>query len=127
MKKVIYSEQAPKAIGPYSQAIKANGFLFVSGQLPVDISTGQIVKGGIEAETRQSLDHINAILISTGCSLSNVVKVTVFLKDMNDFSAMNSVYADYFSEQYPARVCVQVAKLPKDAMVEIEVIAIAAN
>lgn len=123
MKQVVNTEQAPKAIGPYSQAIKANGFLFISGQLPADKGNGNIVAGGIEAQTQQSLENIKAILLAAGSSFSNVVKTTVYLKDMNDFSEMNEVYSAYFSQQYPARVCVQAAKLPKDAMVEIEVIA----
>lgn len=125
MKKVIYSEQAPKAIGPYSQAIKANGFLFVSGQLPVDSSTGKIVAGGIEEQTRKSLENLKAILASAGSSFSDVVKTTVFLKDMNNFAAMNTVYATCFLQECPARACVEVARLPKDALVEIELIALA--
>lgn len=123
MKQVVNTDQAPKAIGPYSQAIKANGFLFVSGQLPTDKDTGEIVQGGIEAQTRQSLENIKAILTATNTSFANVVKTTVFLKDMNDFAAMNGIYANYFTQECPARACIQVAKLPKDAMVEIEVIA----
>lgn len=125
MKQVIHTEQAPKAIGPYSQAIKANGLLFVSGQLPADKDTGELAAGGIEAQTRQSLENVKAILTAAGSSLAAVVKTTVFLKSMDDFASMNAVYATYFTENCPARACVQVAKLPKDAMVEIEVIAIA--
>lgn len=122
MKQVINSKQAPTAIGPYSQAIKANGFLFVSGQLPADKDSGNIVEGGIEAQTRQSLENIKAILMAAGSSFDAVVKTTVYLKNMDDFSAMNTVYATYFTHDCPARACVQVAKLPKDAMVEIEAI-----
>lgn len=125
MKQVVNTDQAPKAIGPYSQAITANGFLFVSGQLPTDKDTGEIVQGGIEGQTRQSLENIKAILTAANTSFANVVKTTVFLKDMDDFTAMNGIYAKYFTQECPARACIQVAKLPKDAMVEIEVIVIA--
>lgn len=121
MKQIVSTEQAPKAIGPYSQAVEANGFLFISGQLPTDKDSGNIVDGGIEAQTHQSLENIKAILTAAGSSFDNIVKTTVYLKDMNDFTAMNGVYATYFMQQCPARACVQVAKLPKDAMVEIEV------
>lgn len=124
MKQIVNTTQAPKAIGPYSQAIKGNGFLFVSGQLPTDKDKGEIIDGGIEAQTRQSLENIKAILTAAESSFANVVKTTVFLKDMNDFVAMNKVYATYFAQECPARACIQVAKLPKDAMVEIEVIAV---
>jgi 2-iminobutanoate/2-iminopropanoate deaminase len=124
MKQIINTEQAPKAIGPYSQAVKGNGFLFVSGQLPVDKDSGEIVSGGIEAQTRQSLEHIRVILGAAESSLAHVVKTTVYLKDMNDFAAMNGVYATYFTKDCPARACIQVARLPKDAMVEIEVVAV---
>lgn len=124
MKEVVYSEQAPQAIGPYSQAIKAKGFLFVSGQLPVSPATGEFAPGGIEAQTRQSLENLKAILSAAGSSFEAVVKTTVFLKDMKDFVAMNGVYANYFTRDCPARACVQVARLPKDAMVEIELIAV---
>jgi 2-iminobutanoate/2-iminopropanoate deaminase len=124
MKQIINTEQAPKAIGPYSQAVKGNGFLFVSGQLPVDKDSGEIVSGGIEAQTRQSLEHIRVILAAAESSLAHAVKTTVYLKDMNDFAAMNGVYATYFTKDCPARACIQVARLPKDAMVEIEVVAV---
>lgn len=124
MKQIINTEQAPKAIGPYSQAVKGNGFLFVSGQLPVDKDSGEIVSGGIEAQTRQSLEHIRVILAAAESSLAHVVKTTVYLKDMNDFAAMNGVYATYFTKDCPARACIQVARLPKDAMIEIEVVAV---
>ncbi|WP_371364992.1 2-iminobutanoate/2-iminopropanoate deaminase [Sporomusa rhizae] len=124
MKKVVHTDSAPKAIGPYSQAIKANGFLFISGQLPVVPATGEFAEGGIEAQTRQSLENLKAILAAEGLTFANVVKTSVFLKDMNDFAAMNGVYATYFTAEAPARACVQVARLPKDAMVEIELIAV---
>lgn len=124
MKKVVHTDNAPKAIGPYSQAIKANGFLFISGQIPANPQTGEIVEGGIEAQTTQSLENLKAILAEAGCSTNDVVKTGVFLADMNDFVAMNTVYAKYFTSEAPARACVQVAKLPKGALVEIELIAI---
>lgn len=123
MKQVIQTAKAPGAIGPYSQAIKANGFVFVSGQLPVQPATGQFAEGGIEGQTKQSIENVKAILAEAGCSLADVVKSTVFIKNMNDFAAMNKVYAEYFTGECPARACVEVARLPKDAMVEIEVIA----
>lgn len=123
MKEVVNSNRAPKAIGPYSQAVKANGFLFISGQLPVDCETGAFAEGGVEAQTKQSLENLKAILESAGCTFADVVKTTVFLKDMNDFAAMNAVYASYFAADCPARACIEVARLPKDALVEIELIA----
>ena len=118
---VVNSEKAPQAIGPYSQGIRAGEFLFVSGQLPVDPVSGMLVVG-IEAQTQQSIENIAAILASEGLGLKSVIKTTVFLKDINDFQSMNSVYGKYFSLDAPARVCVQVAKLPKDALVEIEAV-----
>lgn len=122
MKTIVYTDNAPKAIGPYSQAIKANGLLFISGQLPVNPVSGDLPEG-IEAQSKQSLENLKAILAAEGLAFSDVVKTTVFLKDMNDFAAMNAIYAAYFTKDAPARACVQVAKLPKDAMVEIELIA----
>ena len=123
MKKVVSTEHAPKAIGPYSQAVEAGGLVFVSGQLPIDPATGAFPEG-IEAQTRQSLTNAKAILAAAGLGMENVVKTTVFLKDMNDFAAMNAVYAEFFGEGgYPARSAIEVARLPKDASVEIEVIA----
>jgi len=124
MKKVINTDRAPSAIGPYSQAIKASGFIFVSGQLPVVPTNGQVVEGGIVAQTKQSLENVMAILVHAGCTLNDVVKTTVFIKDMNDFAVMNTMYAEYFTKDCPARACIEVARLPKDALVEIEVIAI---
>ena len=123
MKQVINTNEAPGAIGPYSQAIKANGFLFVSGQLPVVPATGQFAEGGVSGQTRQSLENVKAILAAAGCTLDDVVKTTVFIKDMNDFGAVNTAYAEYFTQDCPARACIEVARLPKDALVEIEVIA----
>ena len=124
MKTVINTNGAPQAIGPYSQAIKANGFLFVSGQIPLDPVSGQIVYGGIELQTYQVLNNVKAILAHEGLSCDNVVKTTVFLKDMEDFAVVNKVYAQYFINEPPARACVQVAKLPRDVSVEIEVTAV---
>ncbi|HWR39589.1 MAG TPA: RidA family protein [Patescibacteria group bacterium] len=123
MKKVVNTDQAPAAIGPYSQAIKAGGFLFVSGQIPVDPATGDVVPGDVAAQTKQVLENITAILKSENISLANVVKTAVFLTDMNDFQMVNQVYGEYFSTDAPARGCVQVARLPKDVSVEIEAIA----
>ena len=123
MKQVISTNQAPGAIGPYSQAIIANGFVFVSGQLPVVPATGQFAEGGVAGQTRQSLANVKAILAEAGCALADVVKTTVFIKDMNDFGAVNTAYAEYFTHDCPARACIEVARLPKDALVEIEVIA----
>ena len=123
MKEIVNTASAPAAIGPYSQAVFANGFLFVSGQLPLDPTSGEIVQGGVEAQTRQSLDNLKAIIQGKGLRLEDVVKTTVFLADMNDFAAMNGVYAEYFKADFPARAAVQVARLPKDALVEIEAIA----
>jgi 2-iminobutanoate/2-iminopropanoate deaminase len=122
MKKTVHTEAAPAAIGPYSQAVIRDNTLYVSGQLPVDPASGELVEG-IAAQTRQSLENVKAILTAAGTSLQNVCRTGVFLKDMNDFSAMNEVYKEYFTEDFPARSCVQVAALPKDALVEIEVIA----
>ncbi|GMB00773.1 RidA family protein [Pelosinus sp. IPA-1] len=124
MKTVVNTDFAPQAIGPYSQAIKANGFLFVSGQIPLDPMTGQIVYGGIESQTYQVLNNLKAILEKEGLGFDNVVKTGVFLKDMEDFAAMNKIYAEYFKSEPPARACVQVARLPRDVSVEIELIAV---
>jgi 2-iminobutanoate/2-iminopropanoate deaminase len=123
MKKVINTNQAPAAIGPYSQAIKVGNLVYTSGQIPIDPATGNFVEGGIKEQTRQSLTNIKAILEETGLSMNNVIKTTVFLADMNDFADMNSVYAEFFSEPYPTRSAVAVKTLPKGALVEIEVVA----
>jgi|GEM_PF-29880 len=123
-REVVKSEGAPNAIGPYSQAVKANGFLFVSGQIALDPRTGQMVGQDIKTQTRRALDNIKAILEAAGSSLDRVMKCTVFLKDMNDFGPMNEEYGSYFKELPPARSTVQVAKLPRDALVEIEAIAV---
>ena len=123
MKQVIHTDKAPAAIGPYSQAIQIGQLLFTSGQVPIDPETGAIVEGGIQEQARQSLNNIKAILNAAGTNMGAVVKTTVFLQDMNDFAAMNEVYAQFFKEPYPARSAVQVGRLPKDALVEIEAIA----
>ena len=120
---VIDTKNAPGAIGPYSQAIQIGDLLFVSGQVPIDPSTGAIVEGDIKAQAQQSLNNLKAILNAAGTNMGAVVKTTVFLADMNDFAAMNEVYAQFFQEPFPARSAVQVARLPKDAKVEIEAIA----
>ena len=123
MKQVIHTDKAPAAIGPYSQAIQIGQLLFTSGQVPIDPETGAIVEGGIQEQARQYLNNIKAILNAAGTNMGAVVKTTVFLQDMNDFAAMNEVYAQFFQEPYPARSAVQVGRLPKDALVEIEAIA----
>ena len=119
---IISTENAPKAVGPYSQGVCTNGFLFVSGQIPIDPTTGNFVSGGIREQTKQALLNVKAIVEAAGLKMSQVVKATVFLADMNDFVAMNEVYASFFSEPFPARAAFQAVRLPKDAMVEIEVI-----
>lgn len=122
-KKAINTEKAPKAIGPYSQAIQVGNLVYTSGQLPIDPTTGTFPKGGIKEQTRQSLLNIQAILEEAGLTMSNVVKTTVFLADMNDFADMNAIYAEFFTQPYPARSAVAVRTLPKNALVEIEVVA----
>lgn len=121
--KTIHTDKAPAAIGPYSQAIEANGFVFASGQLPIDPSTGLFPKGGVAEQTRQSILNAENILQAAGTDLKHVVKTTVYLANMADFRAMNEVYSQFFSEPYPARSAVAVRELPKGALVEIEVLA----
>ena len=121
---IIATDNAPKAIGPYSQAIEANGTLYISGQIPLDPQTMEFVSDEIEAQTHQCLKNIQAILTEAGYTLENVVKCGIFLADMNDFSAVNAVYGEYFSAHKPARACVQVARLPREAKIEIEAIAV---
>ena len=125
MKEVIATDKGPKAIGPYSQAIKANGFIFLSGQIPFDPATSQIIEGDVATQTARVLDNVKAIAEAAGSSLDRAVKATVFLKDMNDFAAMNEVYGKYFSVNPPARSTVEVARLPRDVRVEIELIVLA--
>jgi 2-iminobutanoate/2-iminopropanoate deaminase len=124
MREVISTSDGPKAIGPYSQAIKANGFVFVSGQAPIDPATQQLIEGDVAAQTERVLQNLAAILKAAGSSLDRVVKAGVFLKNMSDFAAMNQVYGRYFTQAPPARSTVEAARLPKDALVEIDVIAI---
>ena len=123
--KVIATEKAPAAVGPYSQGIKAGDFLYTSGQLPIDPATGQLVQDDIQTATRVALNNVKAVLEEGGASLDTVVKVTVFVKDMNNFGAINEVYAEYFTDHKPARSLVEVARLPKDGVIEIEAVAIA--
>ena len=123
MKKVISTAEAPQAIGPYSQAIEAGGFVFVSGQIPLIPATGELVEGSVEVQTARVLENLKAILEAAGSSLENVVKTTVYITNMDDFTKVNGIYGQYFQENPPARVCVEVSKLPKGALVEIDVIA----
>ncbi len=125
MREVIATPNAPQAIGPYSQAIRANGFVFVSGQIPLDPATGQIVEGGVAEQTERVLANLEAILKAAGSALDQVVRTTVYLKDMGEFVAMNEVYARFFPREAPARATVEVARLPKDVRVEIDAIALA--
>ncbi|HEY0172709.1 MAG TPA: RidA family protein [Pyrinomonadaceae bacterium] len=124
-RRVVKTEGAPGAIGPYSQAVVAGGFVYVSGQIPIDPATGQFVEGGVREQTAQVLRNLSAVLEAAGSSLARVVKTTVFLADMNDFAAMNETYAAFFAEEAPARSTVQAARLPRDARVEIDVVALA--
>ena len=120
----VVTDNAPKAIGPYSQGTKGNGFIFCSGQIPADPKTGEMVKGSIADQTRQSLSNVKGVIEAAGSSMDRVMKVTVFLKDMNDFAEMNTEYAKWFSDPPPARAAVEVARLPKDVDIEIEAIAL---
>lgn len=123
MIETIFTEAAPKALGPYSQALKVNGFVYCSGQIPINPATGTVEAETIEDQTRQVIKNLAGVLEAVGTSLSAVVKTTVFIKDMNDFAALNGVYAEMFGETKPARSCVEVARLPKDVKVEIEAVA----
>ena len=123
-KEIIATEDAPRAIGPYSQAVRAGNFVFASGQIPIDPATGEFVPGGIAEQTEQVLKNLTALFAAAGVGLDQIVKTTVFLADMNDFTAMNEVYGRFFSEAPPARATVQAARLPRDAKVEIEAIAV---
>ena len=124
-KRIVRTEQAPQAIGPYSQAVVAGGFVYVAGQLALDPNTGQLVPGDVRIQTKRVMENIKAILEGAGSSMAGVVKTTVFLRDLNDFGAMNEIYGSYFQEDPPARSTVQVAKLPREGAVEIEVVAVA--
>lgn len=121
--KQISTQNAPSAIGPYSQAIEVNGFVYASGQLPIDPATGAFPEGGVKEQTRQSILNVKAILEEAGLALSNVVKTTVYLADMGDFAAMNEVYSQFFAQPFPARSAIAVKALPKGALVEVEVVA----
>jgi 2-iminobutanoate/2-iminopropanoate deaminase len=123
MREIVATNDAPKAIGPYSQAIKANGFVFVSGQIPLDPATQQLIEGDVAAQTERVLQNLSGILKAAGSSLQQVVKCGVFLKSMSDFAAMNEVYGRYFAQSPPARATVEVSRLPKDVLVEIDIIA----
>jgi 2-iminobutanoate/2-iminopropanoate deaminase len=127
MTKTVSTEHAPKAIGPYSQAIVSNGFAFLSGQIPLDPVTGQLIEGDIAAQTARVLDNLKAVLEASGSSLRQVVKTTVYLKDMAEFARMNEIYARYFPDNPPARATVQAARLPRDVRVEIDCIAVVAQ
>ena len=122
--KTIQTTKAPAAIGPYSQAVEANGFVFASGQLGINPATGEFVEGDVQAQTRQALTNARAIMNEAGLDLNNVIKTTVFLSDMANFAAMNDIYAEFFSDPYPARSAVAVKTLPKNALVEVECIAV---
>lgn len=122
MKKIISTEQAPAAIGPYSQAIEVNGFIFTSGVIPIVPSTGEIVKGGIAEQAEQAIGNLAALIQASGAKIENTVKTTVYIKDMNDFGIINGIYEKYFTTDFPARSCVEVARLPKDVLIEIEAI-----
>jgi len=124
-KRIVRTEEAPEAIGPYSQAVVANGMVYAAGQVPLDPKTGQIVPGDIRAQTKRVMENLKAVLGAAGSSMDKVVKTTVFLRDLNDFGTMNEIYGEYFRESPPARSTVQVAKLPREAAVEIDVIALA--
>lgn len=124
MKEIVATERAPRAIGPYSQAVRSGNLLFASGQIPIDPATGEFIAGGIAEQTEQVLRNVSAILEAAGGSLDQVIKTTVFLADMDDFTAMNEVYGRFFGENPPARATVQAARLPRDARVEIEAIAV---
>ena len=124
MKKIISTEKAPAAIGPYSQAIEVNNMVFTSGVIPIVPETGELVTGGIEEQAKQAIGNLAALLAESGVDMENVIKTTVFIKDMNDFAKVNEVYAKYFTSQFPARSCVEVARLPKDVLIEIEAIGV---
>ena len=123
MKEIIATDKAPAAIGPYSQAVKVGNLIFTSGMIPIDPATNTFVEGGIEVQAEQAFSNIKNLLAAAGSSIDNVVKTVVFIKDMNDFAKVNEIYAKYFTGNYPARSCVEVARLPKDVLIEIEAVA----
>ena len=125
MKQIIQTNNAPQAIGPYSQAVTANGTLYVSGQIPVVPATGAIVSDKVEDQARQVMENVKAVVEAAGLTLDNVVKTTVFIKNMDDFAVINGIYSEYFKENCPARACVEVARMPKDVLIEMEAIAVA--
>ncbi|MBO5488067.1 MAG: RidA family protein [Eubacterium sp.] len=122
MKKIISTDKAPAAIGPYSQAVEVNGFLFTSGVIPIIPSTGELVQGGIEEQAEQAIGNLAALIEAAGAKVDDTIKTVVFIKDMNDFAKVNEIYSRYFKEECPARSCVEVARLPKDVLIEIEAI-----
>ena len=122
MKEVIHTSNAPAAIGPYSQAIEVNGMVYTSGVIPVDPATGAVVEGGVEAQANQAFKNLCNLVEASGSQVSNIVKTTVFIKEMNDFGTINEIYKKYFKEPFPARSCVEVARLPKDVLLEVEAI-----
>jgi len=121
---IISTNKAPAAIGPYSQAVKYGNFIYTSGAIPVDPDTGEVVAGGVEAQAVQALKNLSEVLTAAGASLENVIKTTVFIKNMNDFAAINEVYKRFFTSNFPARSCVEVSRLPKDVLIEVECIAV---
>ena len=123
MKEIISTDKAPAAIGPYSQAVKVGNLLFTSGMIPIDPATNTLVEGGIEVQTERALENVKALLEASGTSLDKVVKTVVFIKNMDDFAKVNEIYAKYFTKDFPARSCVEVARLPKDVLIEMEAIA----
>ncbi len=124
MKNIISTDKAPAAIGPYSQAVEVNGMIYTSGMIPIIPATGELVTGTIEEQAKQALSNLKELLMASGSGMEKVVKTTVFIKDMNDFVKINEIYAAYFTENFPARSCVEVARLPKDVLIEIEAVAI---
>lgn len=127
MKKIISTEKAPAAIGPYSQAVEVNGFLFTSGVIPIVPSTGELVQGGIEEQAEQAIGNLAALIEAAGAKVEDTIKTVVFIKDMNDFAKVNEIYSQYFKGDCPARSCVEVARLPKDVLIEIEAIVVTGN
>jgi 2-iminobutanoate/2-iminopropanoate deaminase len=127
LKNVIATDGAPAAIGPYSQAIKVGNIIFTSGQIPIDPANGQVVEGGVAEQTARVMANLQAVLSAAGASLDDVVKITLYIKDMNDFGVINEVYSRYFAKEPPARSCVEVARLPKNVLVEIEAVAVVAG